>query len=33
VRKRPRITAIGIGGGPCDGSENLDDYLTGLGRD
>lgn len=33
LRERPRITAIGVGEGPGDGSENLDDYLAGFGRD
>lgn len=34
VRKRPRITAIAVGEGPGDGSENLDDYLAAsFGRD
>lgn len=33
LRQRPRITAIGVGKGPRDGSTNLDDYLEGMGED
>lgn len=33
LRKRPRITAIGVGSGPGDVSVRHDEYLAGMGED
>jgi predicted transcriptional regulator len=30
--ERPRITAIGVGGGPGDVADNVDKYLEGFGE-
>lgn len=33
LRKRPRITVIGIAEGPGDIVDNFDEYLAGMGED
>lgn len=33
LRKRPRITAIGVAEGPGDVVDRMDEYLAGMGED